>query len=238
MTSEQTSIAPLSSVDPRAKLLVTLVAIIALTFADLAHLGATALLVVALAGTLIGLVLAHLLGVSAPKAVLQSALVLPFVIGIAVFAPLAQLSSWSLDAIGEAYALHWPLIFDILIKSFGATFLVVLVMRSMSIETFIHTLTRLKVPAIFIMLFTFLYRFTDLFREQIRIMRDAARSRAPYLHGWRLLAFYGRMSGNLFIRAYERGEQIHDAMLSRGYDGTLPQADKGGQEGRTLLSRK
>ena len=29
-------------------------------------------------------------------------------------------------------------------------------------------------------------------------------------------------SGALFIRSYERGERVHLAMLSRGYDGTLP----------------
>ena len=31
-----------------------------------------------------------------------------------------------------------------------------------------------------------------------------------------------RAMGALFIRSYERGERVHLAMLSRGYDGRLP----------------
>jgi cobalt/nickel transport system permease protein len=123
----------------------------------------------------------------------------------------------------EAYIQNGLLVFDILFNAYMATYIVTLVMASTTVEALIAALVRLRVPRIFIMLFTFLYRFTDLFREQIAIMRDAARSRAPYLHGWRLIVFYGRLSGNLFIRAYERGEQIHSAMVSRGYDGTLPE---------------
>jgi len=203
----------------------TLAAIIVLTFVDLSHLDVTAFAMLGIAGLMVGSVIAALFGVAPLKAASQSALVLPFVLGIALFSPLAQLDAWSFEALRVAYTQGWPLILDIVFKSYAATYLVVTVIGSMSIETLIHTLSRLRVPAIFIMLFTFLYRFSDLFRERIRIMRDAARSRAPHLHGWRLIAFYGRMSGNLFVRAYERGEQIHAAMLSRGYDGTLPTRD-------------
>jgi cobalt/nickel transport system permease protein len=37
---------------------------------------------------------------------------------------------------------------------------------------------------------------------------------------WPVLA---RSAGALFIRSYERGERVHLAMLSRGYDGRLPE---------------
>jgi len=212
----------LSDIDARIKLLVMLAIIIALTFVDLTGAAVQTLLAIMVATSAIGAVLALLLGIPPHKAAGASCIVLPFAGGVALFAPLAQISAWSWAGFATAYATGWPLIFDILFKSYTATFLAVIVMQSMRIETLIHALSRLKVPHIFIMLFTFLYRFTDLFREQIRIMRDAARSRAPHLHGWRLMMFYGRMSGNLFVRAYERGEQIHAAMLARGYDGTLP----------------
>ena len=32
-------------------------------------------------------------------------------------------------------------------------------------------------------------------------------------------------AGALFIRSYERGERVHQAMLSRGFDGTMPGLD-------------
>ena len=34
--------------------------------------------------------------------------------------------------------------------------------------------------------------------------------------------------GALFLRAYERGERVYLAMVSRGYDGRLPRTDGGG----------
>ena len=37
------------------------------------------------------------------------------------------------------------------------------------------------------------------------------------------VAVLARSLGALFIRSYERGERVHLAMLSRGYDGRLPQ---------------
>jgi len=203
---------------------VALAIIVALTFLDMSNFSALGLAYFAAGALVMGLAVAVLLGVSPTKIAAQSSIVIPFAGGVALFAPLAHITSWSVASVGAAYISGWPVIFDILLKSFSAAYLMAAVMESMGIEDFIHALSRLKVPGIFIMLFTFLYRFTDLFREQIRIMRNAARSRAPHLHGWRLLAFYGRMSGNLFVRAYERGEQIHNAMLSRGYDGTLPRA--------------
>ena len=215
-----------SGIDPRFKILHALVFIVACSFIDFTRLSPLWMLAAVLFTALILLARAVMYRVSPASIAAQSLIVLPFALGIALFAPLSRVSTWSWEAVGAAYASGWPLILDIIVKAYVAAFLVSAVMRSMSLETFIEALARLRVPAIFIMLLTFLYRFTDLFRDEIRIMRDAARSRAPFLHGWRLLAFYGRMSGNLFVRAYERGEQIYAAMLARGYDGTLPRASE------------
>jgi cobalt/nickel transport system permease protein len=41
---------------------------------------------------------------------------------------------------------------------------------------------------------------------------------------WPALA---RSMGALFIRSYERGERVHLAMLSRGYQGKLPEGLRG-----------
>jgi cobalt/nickel transport system permease protein len=32
-------------------------------------------------------------------------------------------------------------------------------------------------------------------------------------------------AGTLFVRSYERGERVYDAMLSRGYTGAMPAID-------------
>jgi len=40
------------------------------------------------------------------------------------------------------------------------------------------------------------------------------------MKSWKVLA---TAAGALFIRSYERGERVHLSMLSRGYEGVLPQ---------------
>jgi cobalt/nickel transport system permease protein len=86
-------------------------------------------------------------------------------------------------------------------------------------------LEALKVPDVFIALLSFIHRYVDVFRTQVRSMRIALDSRAPSMRRadrWRV---YGNLAGNLFIRAYDRGERIHQAMLSRGFSGALPSAE-------------
>ena len=42
--------------------------------------------------------------------------------------------------------------------------------------------------------------------------------------------------GALFLRAYERGERVYLAMLSRGFDGALPQAAEGAPSRRQWVT--
>lgn len=165
---------------------------------------------------------AYLLESPIGKILKLSAISLPFAGTVAAFAPLALLTSWSPDGVAAAYSTGWPLIAEIVSKAYVSALVVSVITESTTPTVLFAGLGALRMPRIFLTIFTFLYRFTDLFREQIVIMRNAIASRAPGLTGLRLAMLYGRLGGNLFVRAYERGEQIHDAMCSRGYNGTLP----------------
>lgn len=145
-------------------------------------------------------------------------LVIPFAGFIALTSPLARLDS---HGIAYAYQTGWPLIIAILTKAFFSAFIVSIVVNSTDITHLIAGLNALKMPAIFITLFTFLYRFNFLFREQLAQMQRALKSRAPHLRGIKLLITYGKLGGNTFVRAYERGEEVYNAMISRGYNGSL-----------------
>lgn len=155
----------------------------------------------------------------------RALLVLPFAGTIALFAPLARLPAWSWETLTAAYALGWPQILAILTKTYVSALLVTALVASTPLPELLRGLQALKLPQVFLSLFTFLLRYAELFREQLAAMRDAIASRAPGLRGWRLLMLYGSLGGALFVRAYERGEQIYDAMLARGYTGTLPAAN-------------
>lgn len=152
------------------------------------------------------------------RALKAGLLVIPFAGFIALTAPLAHLDG---GGIARAYQMGWPLITALLSKAFFSAFIVSIIVNSTDITHLIAGLKALKMPAIFITLFTFLYRFNFLFREQLGQMQRALKSRAPHLRGFKLLTTYGKLGGNTFVRAYERGEEVYNAMISRGYNGSL-----------------
>jgi cobalt/nickel transport system permease protein len=93
-------------------------------------------------------------------------------------------------------------------------------------------LERLKVPTLIIQIATFMLRYTNVVNDEMERMRIARASRgfeATGVKHWRVL---GQSAGALFIRSYERGERVHLAMVSRGYQGMMPQIES------QLTSRK
>jgi len=83
-------------------------------------------------------------------------------------------------------------------------------------------LTRLKVPSLLVEIAGFMVRYVDVIVDEMRRMKIARQSRGYFETGLRSWPVIARSAGALFIRAYERGERVHLAMLSRGYNGKLP----------------
>ena len=166
--------------------------------------------------------IARLLSAPLPKVWRSAAVVLIFAGVIAAFSPLALATSLSPAGLAHAYAVGWPRIAEIASKAFLSAFIVSTINRSSSPTQIIEGLAALRLPAIMLMLISFIYRFSTVFREELRQMQQALASRAPTLRGWPRVRLYGSLGGNLFVRAYERGEEVHRAMVSRGYTGRLP----------------
>ncbi|GAA2649867.1 cobalt ECF transporter T component CbiQ [Paractinoplanes durhamensis] len=83
-------------------------------------------------------------------------------------------------------------------------------------------LDRLHCPSVFTQIATFMLRYLDVLVDDARRMRIARLSRGydpRFL--WQVKAFAVGV-GALFLRAYERGERVYLAMVSRGYTGRLP----------------
>jgi cobalt/nickel transport system permease protein len=83
-------------------------------------------------------------------------------------------------------------------------------------------LERLKMPPIMVHIATFMLRYFEVVFGEMQRMKVARESRgfqAKHLGHVRVLA---HSAGALFIRSYERGERVHLAMLSRGYNGSIP----------------
>lgn len=212
-------VSPIHNLDPRAKIVASFVLIIAVVLAPpVRPLELSFLVMLLMAVTLLANL--PLRGI-----LLRSTLVLPVAAGIALFAPLATMGgSWSVSAFGAAYRSGWITVWGIVSKAWLSAYLTLLLASTTPPPSLFQALRALKMPLVFLTMLSFLYRYTDVLGRQLRSLRYAVVSRAHSVKGRRLAALYGNLAGNLFIRAYERGERVHAAMLSRGYDGTLPTA--------------
>jgi len=83
-------------------------------------------------------------------------------------------------------------------------------------------LERLKLPTLMVQIASFMLRYVNVVNDGMERMKIARESRgfvATGIQHWKVLA---TAAGALFIRSYERGERVHLAMISRGYEGVLP----------------
>lgn len=86
-------------------------------------------------------------------------------------------------------------------------------------------LDRLRCPQIVVQIATFMLRYLDVIGAEARRMRVARLSRGyDPRFVWQVRAFATSV-GTLFLRAFERGERVYLAMVSRGYTGRLPAPD-------------
>jgi cobalt/nickel transport system permease protein len=90
-------------------------------------------------------------------------------------------------------------------------------------DEILRGMQRLRLPDLLVQIMGLMIRYLDVVTAELRRMLTGMRSRgfdprAP--RHWPVLA---RGLGALFIRSYERGERVHLAMLSRGYQGRLPE---------------
>ncbi|MCW2835375.1 MAG: Cobalt transporter permease [Nocardioides sp.] len=83
-------------------------------------------------------------------------------------------------------------------------------------------LDRLGMPDLIVSIMGFMIRYVDVVTGELSRMLVAMRSRGCDPRSPRHWPALARAMGALFIRSYERGERVHLAMLSRGYDGSLP----------------
>jgi cobalt/nickel transport system permease protein len=122
--------------------------------------------------------------------------------------------------------------FGILAKSTLGVMVSIILSASTSSRELLASLEKLRVPATLIQITSFMFRYTAVVLDEMNRMKIARISRGFEPRGildWRIL---GQSIGALFIRSYERGERVHLAMLSRGYDGNLSLNNSSKSSGR------
>ena len=117
------------------------------------------------------------------------------------------------------------------INTFGLLVAIAFVVAAVILSTtttareILRGLERLKLPAVMVQIASFMLRYVNVISDEMERMKVARESRgfvATGIKHWKVLA---TSAAALFIRSYERGERVHLAMLSRGFDGNLPSLD-------------
>lgn len=206
--------------DPRAKLVLTLAAIIGISLLPTGQW-------VAFGATLLGLiVVASIAGLGPLHTIRRSYVAIPFALAALTLPftvagdPLGRLPlvGWQVTAQGLIRAA------SLVARSWLAVQAAILLTSTTPAETIFWSLRALRVPAILVAVVGFAYRYLSLLVDEGRRMlrarwaRSARRnSRRPGITWQGQVA--GSMAGSLFVRSLERSERVFLAMLARGYDG-------------------
>jgi cobalt/nickel transport system permease protein len=115
---------------------------------------------------------------------------------------------------------------NILVKATLGAGASVLLAATTEVNQIIIGLQKLKVPPVLTSIASFMIRYLEVVAGEMRRTRIAMTARG-YDPSWiaqiRPLA---SAAGALFIRSYERGERVHQAMMARGFDGTFPVVER------------
>lgn len=97
---------------------------------------------------------------------------------------------------------------------------IITLMSTTKFTDFIDALKYFKVSKIFLMIFSFFYRYLFLFIDTANKMKLAVKSRSFSKKQRLNKGTVSNMIGCLFIRSYDQSERVYQAMLARGYNDT------------------
>jgi cobalt/nickel transport system permease protein len=171
-------------------------------------------------------ILAFLVGLSRLGAgyVLRRVLVvIPFVIVVAIFVPFFDRTGSGGYSLGMAHVTTSGLmvLWNAGAKAVLGVLSMILLASTTAFPDMLAGFQRLRVPKVFVLVVSFMYRYSFVFYEELRRMQRAMVSR-NYRARWLWnVPTLGRVLGSLFLRSYNRGERVYVAMISRGYEGSV-----------------
>ena len=142
----------------------------------------------------------------------------PFAVLVGLFNPL--LDRAPMLALGAVHvSAGWVSFASILVRFALTVGAALVLVAGTGMNTLCVALTRLGVPPVMTTQLLFLFRYAFVLGAEAartstaRELRSGGRAMA--------LAAYGPLLGHLLLRAFERAQRIHLAMLARGFDGEL-----------------
>ncbi len=192
---------PLHARDPRAKIVVLLILLVALATAAP---NAFPALIIYAALLVSGILIA---GLPVGGVLLRAMAILPFSLTFGLITWLAG-EGWRAVGLVE--------------KSYLSTVAVLLVVGTTPLPRLLSGLEKIGAPRLLVLMAQFLYRYLFVISEQAQHMRLAAACRAGASGIRRQAKFRAAAAGAiavLFARSYYRAEGVHRAMMSRAFGG-------------------
>ncbi len=154
----------------------------------------------------------------------RSLVVIPFVVLIAIFIPFFaggetagsyNIWIWQVSVTHNGLLILW----NVLIKAWLSILSLIILTATTGLASLLKGLEQLRFPRTMIMILSFMYRYIFVTIDEVMRMQRARDSRSLGASRVRQIKTVGNMIGTLFIRSYERGERVYQAMAARGYDG-------------------
>lgn len=205
---------PVHRLDPRAKVVATLLFVAAVvSFPPYEVLPL-------LPFVLFPVVLASLGDIPAGLIVRKVIAVSPFAIFVGIFNPLFDSAPVAI-APGVSVSAGWVSFASILVKFSLTISAALLLIATTSFPGICRGLRRLGTPALFVSQLLFMYRYLFVLTgEAMRVAR--ARDMRSFGRRGSGPRVFARIVGTLFLRTVERAERIYGAMLARGFRGAVP----------------
>lgn len=205
---------PIHRLDPRAKVLTTLVFVVCVISFGRYELSAL------LPFCIYPLALAARGGLPVGYLLRKLAVVAPFAVLVGIFNPVfdrqVMLQLGPLEIWGG-----WLSCATIIVKALLTAGAAIILVAVTGFPTICGALERLGVPGAFTGQLHFLYRYLFVLADEGGRMQRASQLRAP--GGSTLtLARFGPLAGHLLLRSWGRAERVHMAMLARGGSAAVP----------------
>lgn len=143
---------------------------------------------------------------------------LPFALMVGLFNPLFDPAP-RLDLMGYTISGGWLSLASILLRAVLTVAAALVLIAVLGIHRLCAVLDRLGVPRVLTTQLLFMHRYIGVLAGELGRMNLARELRANKTMP---LSVYGPLLGHLLLRTLARAQRIHQAMLSRGFDGHLP----------------
>lgn len=139
---------------------------------------------------------------------------------VLLFLPVALAVSLSIP-ISQGFVAGCDKMAAILFRSTLSFLAVLWLVNVLPFDQLLVALRRYRVPAVFVAMLAFMYRYSFVLWDELNRMRTARKARQFQRHGRFGWGNAMQVIGLLLIRSMERAERVHGAMCSRGWDGQV-----------------